>query len=419
MSIWLWVGFVLAVGVMLLLDLRLLHKKAHVISLGEASVWTAFWIILALAFNVGIYYLYENHVLGIGLHTGHDMDGRTAAWTFLAGYVIEKSLSLDNIFVMALLFSFFHVPPAYQHKALFWGVFGALLMRGAMIVAGTALIRQFNWINYVFGGLLLLTAIKMLVVRSENVDPDRNWFVRLARKLYPVTPDYQDGRIFTRLNGRRAVTPLFLVLAAVESTDLLFAIDSIPAIFAITTDPFIVYTSNVFAIMGLRSLYFVLAGAMNKFRYMKASLAFLLAFIGSKMLVAHHYPIPVEVSLVVIAGILSVGLAASIWASRREPSAPIPIVDALGILTGLAWDHTRRAMILLMGATLILVGLAMLVLPGPGFLVLIGGLALLATEFVWASALLRRMKRTATAWGDKLKATVQGSASTKPPDPPD
>ncbi len=296
MEIVLWLAFLVIVIGLLALDLGVLNRKAHVISTPEALGWTAIWVILALVFNVAVYYLYEHHLLGIGAELGHELNGRQAALLFFTGYLVEKSLSLDNIFVIALIFAYFRVPAMYQHRVLFWGILGALVLRGAMILAGAALIRRFDWIIYVFGALLILTAVKMLVARHDNLEPNKNPLVKLARRLYPVSPDFEGSRFFTRLEGRRAVTPLFLVLLVVESSDVLFAVDSIPAIFAVTTDPFIVFTSNVFAILGLRSLYFVLAGIMDKFRYLKMSLVFLLAYIGVKMLLSHHYPIPTFVS---------------------------------------------------------------------------------------------------------------------------
>jgi len=398
MEIVLWLAFLVIVIGLLALDLGVLNRKAHVISTPEALGWTAIWVILALVFNVAVYYLYEHHLLGIGAELGHELNGRQAALLFFTGYLVEKSLSLDNIFVIALIFAYFRVPAMYQHRVLFWGILGALVLRGAMILAGAALIRRFDWIIYVFGALLILTAVKMLVARHDNLEPNKNPLVKLARRLYPVSPDFEGSRFFTRLEGRRAVTPLFLVLLVVESSDVLFAVDSIPAIFAVTTDPFIVFTSNVFAILGLRSLYFVLAGIMDKFRYLKMSLVFLLAYIGVKMLLSHHYPIPTFVSLCVICGILAVGILASIYAGQRDTarlSGPMP--EPLPQIVETAAKQMRRVVILLVGCSVILVGLVMIVLPGPAFLVIPAGLAILATEFVWARRLLRKLKRNAVA----------------------
>jgi tellurite resistance protein TerC len=327
-AIWLWVGFVVFVLAMLALDLGVFNRKAHVFTIREAIAWTSLWVALALGFNVAIYFLYERHWLGVGLSIGHELDGRTAALQFFTGYVIEKSLSLDNIFVIAMIFSYFSVPTIYQHRVLFWGIIGALVMRGLMILAGAALIERFDWIIYVFGALLIMTAVKMLIVRHDNLDPGKNPLIRLAKRLYPLTDDFDGPKFFAHVDGKRAITPLFLSLLIVESTDLLFAVDSIPAIFAVTRDPFIVFTSNVFAILGLRSLYFALAGMMEKFRHIKSSLVFVLAFVGVKMLLTHYYPIPTFVSLSIILGILAVGLIASIVGAKRDTAAlASPIKD--------------------------------------------------------------------------------------------
>jgi tellurite resistance protein TerC len=260
MVIWLWIGFIVFVLVMLALDLGVFNRTAHEIRTREALGWTALCIALALVFNVLVYFMYRYHWLGIGTGEGSRMTGHDAALNFFTGWVVEYSLSLDNIFIIAIIFSYFKVPHKYQHRVLFWGILGALIMRGLMIAAGAALIHRFEWIIYVFGALLIFTAIKMLMTQQDDIEPEKNIFVRCARKLYPVTSDFEGERFFTRIDGMRAVTPLFLVLLVVESTDVLFAVDSIPAIFAITTDPFLVFTSNIFAILGLRSLYFALAG---------------------------------------------------------------------------------------------------------------------------------------------------------------
>jgi len=324
MQIWLWVGFVAVIVFLLALDLGVLNRRAHVIRVREALLWTFFYIALALVFNVVVYFMYENHWFGIGAGQAEPLSGRAAAFDFFLGYVIEKSLSLDNIFVIALIFSYFSVPLQYQHRVLFWGVLGALIMRGVMIAAGAALLQKFAWMNYIFGGLLIFSAAKMMAAHNAEVDPENNPLVRLARRLFPVTTAFEGQKFITRIDGRRAITPLFLVLLVVESTDVLFAVDSIPAIFAVTKEPFIIFTSNVFAILGLRSLYFALADLMDKFRYLKTSLVFLLAYIGGKMIVAHYYQMKVDpvFSLVIIATILAVGVLASLIASRRQTPPP-------------------------------------------------------------------------------------------------
>lgn len=313
-----WIGFLILIFILLALDLGVFHRKAHVIKAKEALLWTIFWIFLALLFNIFIYYAYEHHWLDIGLGKNHLTNGSDAALKYFTGYIIEKSLSLDNIFVIAMIFAYFKVPSIYQHRVLFWGILGALIMRGIMIFAGTALINKFSWMIYIFGILLIITAIKMMVTRHDTIEPEKNILIKFAKKLYPVTSNYVKARFFVRKGKVKAITPLFLVLLIIESTDLLFAVDSIPAIFAITTDPYIVFTSNVFAILGLRSLYFALAAMIDKFRYLKMSLVFVLAYVGIKMILSHSFPIPTLISLAIIATILFVGIAASIIAAKKE-----------------------------------------------------------------------------------------------------
>ena len=321
----LWAGFLLLILGLLALDLGVFHRHSRAIGVREALAWSGFWIALALLFNVAVYFIYEHNWGGVG-HAGVvDLDGATAALQFFTGYLVEKSLSLDNVFVIALIFSYFRVPLEHQHRVLFWGILGALVLRGVMIGAGAILVQRFTWTTYVFGAVLLLTAARMLVARHDNLEPERSPVLRFARRLAPVTETLHGGHFFAIEGGRRAMTPLFLVLLLVESTDVLFAVDSIPAIFAITMDPFLVFTSNVFAILGLRSLYFALAPLLPRFRHLKTSLVFLLAFIGVKMIGSHHWPIPTTVSLAVIAGILAVGVLAS-FAPYQDtaPLAPPP-----------------------------------------------------------------------------------------------
>jgi tellurite resistance protein TerC len=391
--IWLWAGFILLILALLALDLGVFHRRARAIGTGEALAWSAFWIILALVFNVAVFFIYERNWMGVG-HPGIvDLDGWTAALQFFTGFLVEKSLSLDNIFVIALIFAYFQIPLAYQHRVLFWGILGALLLRGIMIAAGAALIQRFDWMGYVFGGFLLLTAVRLLVARHANLEPERSLVVRLARRLYPVTQELHGTRFFVTQGGRRAMTPLFLVLLIVETTDVIFAIDSIPAIFAITMDPFLVFTSNVFAILGLRSLYFALAPLMNRFRYLKTSLVLLLAFVGVKMILSHHWPVPTPVSLAVIAGILAAGVVASFAAASLEktPLRP-PMARELEERASSSSGAARKIAVLVVGSTLLLIGAALLVLPGPALPVLFVGLLVLGTEFLWARRLLKRLK---------------------------
>ena len=305
---WLWIGFNAFVLFMLALDLGVFHRKAHIVSLKESLSWTAVWVVMAMIFNFGIW---------------HYMGGDKAL-EFFTGYVIEKSLSVDNVFVFALLFSYFAVPQLYQHKVLFWGILGALIMRAAMIALGAKLISEFAWVIYIFGAFLILTGIKMIVKREEEIHPEKNPVVRLFKRLMPVTPAFRGDKFFVRENGVRMATPLFVVLLLVEFTDLIFAVDSIPAIFAVTKDPFIVYTSNVFAILGLRSLYFALAGVMDKFHYLKIGLGVVLSFVGVKMLLGHTpWKIDTLVSLGVIIGILTISVIASLLRPKKEEPAVI------------------------------------------------------------------------------------------------
>lgn len=309
--IWIWVGFNLFVLAMLALDLGVFHRHSHVVSIKEAMIWSVVWVILASVFALGLYFWW-NTIAPESAYTNPE-----ATLAFLTGYLIEKSLSVDNIFVFVLIFSYFAVPAVYQHRILFWGILGALLMRGLLIIIGATLIKEFHWIIYLFGGFLIFTGIKMLLHRSEAIHPDRNPLLRLFRRLMPVTSTYEGDKFFVRRAGVLLATPLFLVLLLVESTDLIFAVDSIPAIFAVTQDPFIVYTSNVFAILGLRSLYFVLAGIIDRFYYLKTGLSAVLVFVGLKMVLTDVYKIPIGLSLGGVAGILTVAIIASLIRTRR------------------------------------------------------------------------------------------------------
>ncbi len=313
-QIWLWVGFNVFVLLMLAVDLGIFHRHAHEVSVKEAAGWSVVWVALALLFNYGVY---------------HFM-GRQAGLEFLTGYLIEKALSVDNIFVFVLIFAYFKVPPKYQHRVLFWGVIGALLMRGAMIAAGAYLIKQFHWIIYVFGGFLVITGLRMATQTEHAIEPESNPVIRLVRRLMPVTNRYHGQNFFVRGvdkpggAARRAATPLFVVLVLVETTDLIFAVDSIPAIFAVTADPFLVYTSNVFAILGLRSLYFLLAGVIHKFHYLKLGLSLVLVIVGAKMLLTDVYKVPIGLSLGVVALVLLLSVIASlVFPKSAEAHSPV------------------------------------------------------------------------------------------------
>jgi tellurite resistance protein TerC len=306
-QVFLWVVFNIFVLGILAVDLLVLHRKAHTVSLREALAWSCVWVSLALAFGVGIYFF----------------QGGEKALEFLTGYVIEWSLSVDNLFVFLVIFSYFAVPPIHQHRVLFWGILGALVLRAVFIATGAALLANFHWMIYVFGGFLIFTGIKLLFVGDEKIEPEKNPAVRLVRRFMKITPDYQGQRFFIRKDAKLWATPLFLVLVVVETTDVIFAVDSIPAIFAITLDPFIVYTSNVFAILGLRALFFLLAGVMEMFHYLRVGLSFVLCFIGAKMLIAEFYKIPIGMSLAVVGGILLLSILASVFKQRKEERAAL------------------------------------------------------------------------------------------------
>jgi tellurite resistance protein TerC len=309
---WHWAGFILVILLFLALDLGVFHRQAHVVRFREALGWTTLWFCMAMGFAGALV----------------PMLGSEKALEFLTGYIIELSLSMDNVFVIALIFAFFAVPREYQHRVLFWGILGALVMRGVMIGVGAALVAEFEWLLYLMGAFLVFTGIRMVFADDEEIDPEKNPIIRLVRRLYPVTTTFDGQNFTTRINGRVALTPLALVLMMVETTDLVFAVDSIPAIFAITQDPFIIFTSNVFAILGLRSLYFVLAGAISYFRFLKVGLSIVLVYIGVKMLLLMWgVHIPTLLSLGVVAGILVTAVAMSVfvqWHDRRHPPATGP-----------------------------------------------------------------------------------------------
>jgi len=300
-----WITFLVFVFLMLALDLGVFHRKSHEVKIKEALIWSLVWIVLALVFN---YFIYLNM-------------GKVKALEFLAGYLIEKSLSVDNLFVFLLLFGYFNVEPKYQHKVLFWGILGALIMRAIFIFAGVALLNSFHWLIYVFGAFLVFTGIKMLSPGDAKVEPEKNILVRLFKKVFPVTREMRGGKFFVRENSKLIATPLFVVLIVVEFTDLIFAVDSIPAILAISKDTFIIFTSNVFAILGLRALYFALAGITRYFYYLKYGLALILAFVGAKMMVSGYYKLPVTWSLAVIFGILLLTILASVIFPKKDEIA--------------------------------------------------------------------------------------------------
>src|ERR1043165_3429883 len=301
-----WAIFVVAILIFLALDLGVFHRKAHVVGFREGFIWTAIWFVVAICFGLFLAPLFVDHW------------GKEEKAQFITGYIIELSLSMDNVFVLALIFAYFGLGLQFQHRVLFWGILGALLMRGLMIWLGSALISRFAWLLYVMGAFLVFTGIKMLASdEDEDVEPEKNFAIRLTRKFFPITPTFHDSKFITMFEGRKMLTPLALVLLMVETTDVIFAVDSIPAIFAVTQDPFIVFTSNVFAILGLRSLYFVLAGAIDYFRFLKVGLSLVLVFIGAKMLIHHWVPIRPTISLIIVAGIIAVSILISMIVGKK------------------------------------------------------------------------------------------------------
>jgi tellurite resistance protein TerC len=329
--IWIWGAFLAFVLAMLALDLGVFHRKAHEVKIKEALIWSAVWIGLAMLFNLGIFLLWDN------IYPASEYTNKEAGLAFLAGYLVEKALSVDNIFVFLMVFAYFNVPAKYQHRVLFWGIIGALVFRAAFIAAGAALLKNFAWMTLIFGAFLIITGIKMVVLKDKKIEPDKNPVIKGFRKLVPVTKDYVGQKFFTRIDGRLWATPLFITLLFVEFTDIIFAVDSIPAIFAITSDPFIVFTSNVFAILGLRALFFALAGLLGMFHYLGYGLAGVLAFVGSKMVFTYYqhtlggipdYKFPIGLSLGIIMSILLTAVIVSLARPPKDPShhlIPTPV----------------------------------------------------------------------------------------------
>jgi tellurite resistance protein TerC len=314
---WMWIGFNAVVVILLILDLKVFHRKSHAIGVKEALLWSAFWIALSLLFNLGIYF----------------WQGSDQALEFVTAYVVEKSLSVDNLFVFLLIFSYFAVPAPYQHKVLFWGILGAIVMRLVFILAGITLIEHFSWALYILGSILIIAAIRMAVRRDASVDPEKNPVVRLLRRIIPVTEGYEGDKFFVRRAGLWVGTPLLVVVVFVESTDIVFAVDSVPAVLGITTDTFIAYSSNVCAILGLRALYFALAGVIDKFKYLSYGLVIVLLFIGVKLLIANAYEMPVEYALGFVAVVLLLSVLASMREARR-PGAVVAVADDTGSTIG-------------------------------------------------------------------------------------
>ena len=319
-----WAGFLALFLGLLILDLSVLHRESATLSVKPALFWTTVWVTVAMSFTLVVYGLYEYRWLGFtpGAGVGEAGDvGRDAVLQFITGYVLEWSLSVDNIFVIAVIFSYLKIPSHFQYRVLFWGIVGAIVLRGMMIAAGTTLLHHFDWMFYVFGAILIVSALRMLRNGEDAPDIENSFPARLVRRFVPVTHEYEHARFFVRREDKLCATPLFVALVMVELTDVVFAVDSIPAILAVTRDPFLVFTSNAFAILGLRSLYFAVAGLMSMFRYLRYSLVLILAFVGMKMLLVGHYHVPNHISLAIILATLLGGIVASVWVTRREAAS--------------------------------------------------------------------------------------------------
>lgn len=456
--VWIYVGFIFFILVMLALDLGVVNRKAHVIRPRESLIFTGFTVALALAFGACVWWMYQNNwpegithefvrlatdaakaTLPEGAAvpevavTGY---GGEATLKYLTAWVLEYSLSVDNIFVIAVIFGYFRVPANLQHRVLFWGILGALVMRGGMIVAGVELVKRFEWLNYLFGAFLVYTAYKMFRSGEGEEDISHSPAIRLTQKFIRVTPQYDGSRFFTVKDGVRYATPLFLALMVVEFTDVIFAVDSIPAVLGITQDPFIVFTSNVFAILGLRSLFFAVAAALGSFRYLKTALVFVLAFIGIKMMMTGVHQlrafmeslpegwawlvswapeqklhVPTEISLSIIVGMLALGVIASLFASAAERKRRRSPMQDVAEAIELTRRNLKRVLILIAGSIVILAGIAIAPIPGPGAIpLIIGGLMILATEFIWAKRLVGKMRQQAHTMANTTEELAKKSS---------
>ena len=374
------------------IDLGIVHRRAQLISYYEALALSGFWIAMGLAFSVFIYFNYE-----YGWFDGYLSDpnktGSQAVMEYLTAYIVEKTLSMDNLFVIAMIFTTMQIPVRFHHRVLIWGILGAILFRGLMIFGGLALINKFDWVIYIFGAILIFSAFKLLANQKKPSSLAENGLVRFLSRHLPVTDNYRQGQFFDRIDGKLYVTTLFIALLLIETADVLFAFDSIPAVMAISRDPVIVYSSNIFAILGLRALYFVLANAITKLRYLKLGLVIILFFIGPNMIISDHYPIQTFISLSVILSILTI----SVFLSLRHKHLPdfiesSPLAQDIGKLYKMTYAGIKSITILVVGVSVILVGVVMIFTPGPAIIVIPAGLAILATEFVWARMLLKKFK---------------------------
>lgn len=402
-SIWI-VVITLIIG-LLILDFYSLNIRAREVHVKEALAWTIVWFVLAFCFNVLVYFLYENNWLGWTNLASHSSSGWQAAVQFLTGFIMEKSLSVDNIFVIAMIFSYLKIPVIEQQRLLLWSVLGAIGLRAVMIALGSMFMIHFQWIVYLFGGLLIATAVKMLMIRQDNINIGHNPLMLFAKKFYPIADNSRRGHFFGTMKGARAITPLFLALVLVTSSNLIFAIDSIPAIFAVTQDSFLVFTSNVLAVLGLRALYFTIGGYVDRFRYIKLSLVFILIYLAIKIMLIHHYPISNMISLVIILTVLIVGILASLFLPPMDIRKSVkPLFNDMVTLAVISYRQARRIVVLILGTSVLLVGIAMIVLPGPAIVVIPIGLGILAIEFTWAKRWLQKVRQVA----EKVNRRIRG-----------
>lgn len=408
----LWFILFLTLATLIALDLGVIHRHIREISLYEALAMSAFWISIGLGFAVFVYFSYEHKWFQ---HS--ELSGQQAVLQYFTAYFLEKMLSLDNLFVMALIFHQLHVPVAYQHRVLFWGILGAIIMRGLFIFGGMYLILSFDWMVYVFGALLLLAALKVFSNQAQKKLTEENLLLKGIRQIVHIHTEMEDDRFIKRVDGRLALTPLFLALLMIESADVMFAMDSIPAVLAVSREPFIIYSSNIFAILGLRALYFVLASALQQFHYLRLSMVLILCFIGVKMLLTHVYPISALASLIVITIIMSIGVLASWLDKERGPVlATSPLAEDLGRIYTMTFAGIKRVVILLVGTSVVIVGIIMIVTPGPAIVVIPAGLAILATEFVWARMLLKYFKNKFVYYSKETRNFLRRNKPYQTPD---
>ena len=384
--------FILSILCLLALDLGLVHRRIQHISYFEALAQSGFWIVIGLSFSIVIYFNYEFNWFE-QVSAGNDMSGKQAVLQYLTAYLVEKSLSMENLFIMGLIFTSLKIPVHHQHRVLLWGILGAIILRGIMIFGGIELVNSFDWMIYLFGGIIILSAFKLLANQTKPDSIETNPLVGFLIRHIPLSKHTDNGELFTRIDGKWFITPLFTAMLLVESADLLFAIDSIPAVIAISRDPFIVYSSNIFAILGLRALYFVLASALQKLHYLKLGLVIILFYIGIKIMISHYHQIETMTSLIIISAILIISIAMSLRKKEHVDFIEAsPLAGDLGKIYLVTYAGFKRILISLIGTSVIIVGIIMIFTPGPAIIVIPAGLAILATEFIWARVLLKKFK---------------------------